>query len=124
MPNKYIDADALIAGIKQAKQTEFELAIKARRHKNMVAVGIRESHVGFCNQILDAIKAAEPEDVRPVVRGEFIGDFDGYADGAPVYDIWSCSVCGCVFEDFDEKPAYNFCPNCGADMREANNDKR
>ena len=64
---KYIDADALIAGIKQAKQTEFELAIKARRHKNMVAIGIHESHVGFCNQILDAVKAAEPEDVRPVV---------------------------------------------------------
>ena len=57
-------------------------------------------------------------DVRPVVRGMYIGDYDGYADGAPVYDIWSCSVCGCVFEDWDEKPTYNFCPACGADLRE------
>ena len=59
MPNKYIDADALIDGIKQAKQTEFELAINARKHKNMVAVGIHESHVGFCNQILESIKEDE-----------------------------------------------------------------
>lgn len=67
----------------------------------------------------EALPAA---DVRPVVRGQYIGDYDGYADGAPVYDIWSCSVCGCVFEDWDEKPTYNFCPNCGADMREVDSD--
>lgn len=55
---------------------------------------------------------------KPGVKGHYIGDYDGYADGAPVYDIWSCSVCGCVFEDWDEKPTYNFCPACGADLRE------
>jgi len=57
-------------------------------------------------------------DVRPVVRGHYIGEYDGYADGNPVYDMWYCSECGCCFEDWDEKPTYNFCPNCGADMRE------
>ncbi len=64
------------------------------------------------------IKNIPAADVRPVVRGHYVGDYDGYADGAPVYDIWSCSVCGCFFEDWDEKPTYNYCPNCGADMRE------
>ena len=49
-------------------------------------------------------------------RGRFIGTwYDGYADGNPVYDEWECSECGCVFED--EEPTYNYCPNCGADMR-------
>lgn len=29
---------------------------------------------------------------------------------------WCCSVCGCVFEEIDWKPEYNFCPNCGIRM--------
>lgn len=63
------------------------------------------------------ISQSSAADVRPVVRGHYIGEYDGYADGNPVYDMWYCSECGCCFEDWDEKPTYNFCPNCGADMR-------
>lgn len=49
-------------------------------------------------------------------KGKYIGtEYDGYADGNPVYYEWKCSECGCIFED--EEPTYNFCPNCGADMR-------
>lgn len=29
---------------------------------------------------------------------------------------WKCSNCGCVFEEIDWKPEYNFCPNCRARM--------
>lgn len=29
---------------------------------------------------------------------------------------WCCSVCGCVFEEIDWKPEYNYCPNCGVRM--------
>jgi len=64
------------------------------------------------------VKSLPAADVRPVVRGHYVGEYDGYADGNPVYDMWYCSECGCCFEDWDEKPTYNFCPNCGADMRE------
>ena len=56
-------------------------------------------------------------DVRPVKHGHYVGEGDGYANGELVYDTWKCSECGCVFEDEYEKPTYNFCPNCGADMR-------
>ena len=55
-------------------------------------------------------------------KGHYIGEADGYADGELVYDIWSCSECGCYFEDWDEQPTYNFCPNCGADMRGDNHE--
>ena len=61
---------------------------------------------------IDWMPTIEPERKK----GRFIGtEYDGYADGNPVYYAWECSECGCVFED--EEPTYNFCPNCGADMR-------
>ena len=46
-----------------------------------------------------------------------------------VHNCWTrfeCSVCGYYHQpvhDFGEsKPDYNFCPNCGADMREGDSD--
>lgn len=56
------------------------------------------------------------ETVPQRMRGRWVGiDFDGYADGNPVYYTWKCSVCNCLVED--EEPTWDFCPNCGADMR-------
>ena len=58
-------------------------------------------------------------DVRPVVKAYWIGEGDGYADGEMVYDVWHCSNCDYTVDEGDnEPPQYNFCPNCGADMRE------
>lgn len=45
----------------------------------------------------------------------WIGEGDGYADGNVVLDMWYCSNCDYCYED-DEKPNWNFCPNCGARM--------
>lgn len=60
---------------------------------------------------IDAIPTVEV----PARHGKFIGtEYDGYADGCPVYCEWKCSECGCVFED--DEPTYNYCPNCGAKM--------
>lgn len=70
------------------------------------AVGWMQSH----DKILT--ESAQPE--RKV--GEWIGtEFDGYADGSPVYYEWKCSACGCIVED--EEPTWNYCPSCGAYMR-------
>lgn len=42
-------------------------------------------------------------------------EYDGYADGYPVYDLWKCSACGYEIEgDFDDLTLY--CPHCGAYM--------
>lgn len=51
--------------------------------------------------------------------GAWIGEADGYADGWPVYDMWYCSECDYAVES-DEIPIWNFCPNCGARMKNDN----
>ena len=68
-------------------------------------------------QKLDKIPA---DDVRENVRGEWIDLKDGSKE---------CSVCLCTAPYHDDyygyvvcAPRYDFCPNCGADMREMDND--
>jgi len=63
----------------------------------------------FLNHAIDNIPAA---DVRPVVRGRWEWDV---LDGTPGYRpvVLCCSNCHRVsFSGWD------YCPNCGADMRE------
>ena len=65
------------------------------------------------NDTLDVLNREPAADVVERVRGEWIGtQYDGYADGCPVYDEYECSVCGAEYPT-----DHNFCPNCGADMR-------
>lgn len=64
-------------------------------------------------EIREALATVHPADVRPVVRGEWEWEMYQYTP--------QCSVCG---GDGRRGPAYetkfNFCPWCGADMREGN----
>lgn len=48
-------------------------------------------------------------------HGHWRGEYDGYADGNPCYDMWYCSECDYYVED-DSYPEYKYCPNCGAKM--------
>lgn len=67
------------------------------------ASGLKTANV--VENVLDTIP---PADVRPVVRGRWI-PFTSEAAG----DIWYCSACGIGFAHH-----MNFCPHCGAYMRE------
>lgn len=60
----------------------------------------------------------DPESLRP--QGTWIGEADGYADGELVYDVWYCSECNHCIDDGTDDPDLlpNYCPNCGAKMRE------
>ena len=72
------------------------------------------------NDLTEAIRAdietIPTADVRPVVRGKWSKELHPSVK----YNQFRCSVCG-KFSGHDEegwiwKP--NYCPNCGADMRE------
>lgn len=71
------------------------------------------------NDAMDAVKSIPAADVRPVVRGKWLNDFCG--KGRFSKRIVQCSLCG-NFLDLDGVNAgrgdANYCPNCGADMRE------
>lgn len=55
-------------------------------------------------------------DVAPVVHASWVGtDFDGYADGYPVYNVFECS--NCKEEHYGEEDTLTeYCPHCGAKM--------
>ena len=64
------------------------------------------------------IDALPAEDVAQVVHAKWVGiEFDGYADGNPVYDVFECSNCGHEhYGEYDSLTEY--CPDCGARMDE------
>lgn len=74
--------------------------------------------VPYNRAMAKAIESIPAVDARPVVRGKWkVSVHKTY------YDV-SCSVCGInSFFQVDGKDSVsyaNFCPNCGADMREEN----
>ena len=44
-------------------------------------------------------------------------EYDGYADGYPVWDVWECSQCG-LEHNGDKESLTAFCPDCGCHMIE------
>ena len=48
-------------------------------------------------------------------------EYDSYADGAPVWDKWECSVCGNEHNG-EEDTLTAFCADCGAKMDGEEND--
>ena len=59
--------------------------------------------------LIDAVATIPAADVRPVVRGK-------WRLYSPLTDTYECDKCG--YQVIDESFRTNFCPNCGADMRE------
>jgi hypothetical protein len=72
------------------------------------------------NSAVEDIKSIPAADVRPVRRGKWIGypECIKYAN-AYSDDHIVCSACEECFSILDNDcERFNFCPNCGADMRE------
>lgn len=53
---------------------------------------------------IDIMPTIDPESLRPTAH--WIGKYDGYADGNPVYDVWNC-----IDDGTDEQEMLpKFCP--------------
>ena len=51
-------------------------------------------------------------------KGQWIGtEYDGYADSWPVYNVFECTCCGWEHNG-EEDTLTDYCPNCGAKMKE------
>lgn len=59
------------------------------------------------------------ECIRKLPSAERKGNWVGI-DDEPC-ETFECDRCGFVLEDWIQGAFYNFCPNCGADMREEEN---
>lgn len=88
-----------------AEYIERELAIEA--------LSRGEGCGNICRRAIERILAA---DVAPVRHGRWI-EKDKYAFGT----FYDCSICGnCIL---DNGHSWNYCPNCGADMRGSHDEK-
>lgn len=84
---------------------EREAAIKLFNFAVLDCLGMEPTiRAGDIIKALESIPAA---DVRPVVRGEWENAGS---------DVWKCSRCGYGIMPWNA--GVNFCPNCGADMKE------
>lgn len=77
-------------------------------------------HNDLANGILKAVSYIRNNMVRvdavEVVHGRWVPlEYDGFADGYPVWDLWECSECG-EEHSGDEDTLTPYCPNCGAKM--------
>lgn len=97
---RLIDADAINRAIADSRISLHTMRLKMR-----------------VSDLLLILKSAPTIDAEPVRHSYWFGwEFDGYADGFPVFDTWVCNECGEEFRSEGEPPAFNFCPNCGAKM--------
>lgn len=69
-----------------------------------------------CERLIFAFTVAESVDAVEVVHGRWVPlEYDGYADGNPVWDLWECSECR-EEHSGDEDTLTPYCPHCGAKM--------
>ena len=72
--------------------------------------------------VIETINNTNTVDAVEVVHGRWIPlEYDGYADGNPVWDLWECSECQ-EEHSGDEDTLTPYCPHCGAKMDGGNED--
>lgn len=112
---EYIDRDAFI----EQKRKQYcsdcnrRKGMKNGKYKTLYEIGEAPCRACEIDDVLNDVEDFPAADVRPVVMGEFVRCGDG--KGVP----YMCSHCGRTTPaNMVEIWGVNYCPNCGADMRE------
>lgn len=71
----------------------------------------------YREKILSVIREQPTIEVAPVVHGEWERTNITCEDGWALYRCTNCDWHTTYYYSFSASPTYNFCPNCGADMR-------
>lgn len=89
-----------------AEYIERDMFLKIISHKPSIPITDREDRLidGF----ISAVKNCPAADVRPVARGRWKIQGGGFV---------KCTSCMTLMFNADTPHEWNFCPNCGADMR-------
>jgi hypothetical protein len=104
---RYIDADKLEEALsKVLNDTDTD---KSDEYVNGINQGI--------DGALLVVSMSPTEDVRPVARGKWINKSQKSGCGI-MFVASECTACGKKANFNCDELLYNFCPNCGADMRE------
>lgn len=105
---EYIEREAVISVIEEKQK---ELCPVGMYSRHAVYGSDREKFDAW-QEIIDTLEAIPAADVCPVVRGKWKEDWETGCS--------ECSACGesYLWEDYDGVGEWNYCPNCGADMRE------
>jgi hypothetical protein len=91
-------------------------ALKKRLACSPIFMRIRDISFPMKDAVLDLVERQPTADVVEVVHGKWIPiEYDGYADGYPVWYLWECSECREEHRG-DEDTLTPYCSNCGAKM--------
>ena len=98
---RYIDADELINYLKDLQKP---MNIGFGEESVLVSINLKS--------LISSIESLPTADVRENVNGEWTDHRTLEHDGE-----FYCSNCGFVLDSYIQGAFYNYCPNCGADMR-------
>ena len=118
--NRLIDANAVENKIRQIIDEVQKMRYDRAKYKYAVnyidEIYKLDNWLGCYAEVLDVVEEAPTVEAVEVVHGRWIPlEYDGYADGNPVWDLWECSECQ-EEHSGDEDTLTPYCPNCGAKM--------
>jgi hypothetical protein len=114
MSNKeYIEREAFIAEQRHlyCENCERRKGMKNGKMRFVYEIGDAPCRACGYGDVLDDLEDVPAADVQPVKRGKWEEDWETGCS--------KCSACGesYLWEDYNGVGEWNFCPNCGADMR-------
>lgn len=117
-PMRIIDADALINETMEryCSDCERRKGVKSGKWKIVYSIGDAPCRACGIGDMIDELEDAPTIEERKKGKWKMKPDPYGFFEEIPV-----CSECGCTTE---MRKTYNFCPNCGADMRGGNDGQK
>lgn len=100
-------------------------AIQKERHEAWEDLkDCTEYREGYDNGLAESMRILIDDlpSAQPTIEERKTGNWVGI-DDEPC-ETFECDVCGFVLDDWIEGAFYNYCPNCGADMRGNTDEKK